>query len=190
MGCLLEWHQKRQPIRDDQPNIPIADWWIFREHQQLSALSCSQCSRRAPVPKGGIRFRRPGAFHRARWMAKLIYALKIFLFRCQSHLTRSESVGLKRFIIFTITTYISAWYAAAPCPTSAPAKDPAFAKSLFQYPDEVLQKATVSVFSRHLWYISDRVVGLAFFDKMIKPHEKRQMVRALKDNDGSDDPPR
>ena len=41
------------------------------------------------VPKGGIRFRRPGAFHRARWMAKLIYALKIFLFRCQFHLTRS-----------------------------------------------------------------------------------------------------
>ena len=98
-------------------------------------------------------------------------------------------MGLKRFIIFTITTYIPAWY-AAPCPTSAPAQDLAFAKSLLQYPDEVVSKTTASVFSRHLWYISDRVVGLAFFDKMIKPHEKSQMVRTLKDNDASDDPPR
>ncbi|KAG0711831.1 hypothetical protein GWK47_019771 [Chionoecetes opilio] len=36
------------------------------------------------------RFRAPGAFHQARWMAKGIYALKIFLFRGQVKLTAHE----------------------------------------------------------------------------------------------------
>lgn len=34
-----------------------------------------------------FKIRRPGALHRARWMAKLIYSLKIFLFRSQFKLT-------------------------------------------------------------------------------------------------------
>ena len=33
------------------------------------------------APKRGIKFRDPGAMHRARWMAKVICAIKIWLFR-------------------------------------------------------------------------------------------------------------
>ena len=34
-------------------------------------------------PLRGIKFKSPGAMHRVRWMAKLIYAIKLFLFRHQ-----------------------------------------------------------------------------------------------------------
>lgn len=34
-----------------------------------------------------IRIKKPGALHRARWMAKIIYSLKIFLFRKQFKLS-------------------------------------------------------------------------------------------------------
>ena len=42
------------------------------------------------VPSGDVCFRIPGAFHHARWMAKAIYSLKIFIFREQFHMTEDE----------------------------------------------------------------------------------------------------
>lgn len=36
----------------------------------------------------GIRFRLPEAMHHARWMSKVIYSLKIFIFRSQFKLTK------------------------------------------------------------------------------------------------------
>ena len=46
-------------------------------------------------PERGVRFRAPGAIHQARWMAKVIYALKIWLFRSQFKLTAKEERGLR-----------------------------------------------------------------------------------------------
>ncbi|KAG0710828.1 Serine/threonine-protein kinase PLK4 [Chionoecetes opilio] len=47
-------------------------------------------------PLRGIRILRPGALHRARWMAKIIYAIKIYLFRYpdQFCLTAGEKSGI------------------------------------------------------------------------------------------------
>lgn len=42
-------------------------------------------------------FRAPGAMHNARWMARAIYCLKIFLFKDQVKLTSSEQSGLENF---------------------------------------------------------------------------------------------
>ena len=33
------------------------------------------------IPAAGVRFKQPGAFHHAPWMAKAIYTLKIFMFQ-------------------------------------------------------------------------------------------------------------
>ncbi len=46
-----------------------------------------------PVP---VHFTSPGADHRARWMAKGIYCLKIYLFREQFRLTTQEGAALRR----------------------------------------------------------------------------------------------
>ncbi|KAG0712292.1 hypothetical protein GWK47_018790 [Chionoecetes opilio] len=64
----------------------------------------------------------PGALHRARWMAKLIYAMKILLFANQFQLTARETLGLKRFTFFVLEVYVSAWFTAS-VPSSAPAND-------------------------------------------------------------------
>jgi len=37
------------------------------------------------------RFRQAGAYHMARWMAKVIYSFKIYLFRDQFHLNRHRT---------------------------------------------------------------------------------------------------
>lgn len=44
----------------------------------------------------------PGAYHRARWMAKIIYCLKIYIFCGQLKLKQSELNGLKVFNEFII----------------------------------------------------------------------------------------
>jgi len=51
-----------------------------------------------------------GAYHRVRWMAKIIYSLKIYLFRSQFRLTKTELAGLQQFNSFTVKLYLKAWY--------------------------------------------------------------------------------
>jgi len=41
---------------------------------------------------------------------------------------------------------------------------------------------------RHLWYLSELLVGFAFFDDEVPVEEKRLMVLALKENEGSEEP--
>jgi len=42
------------------------------------------------IPPKGIHFKRPGAYHLARWMCKGIYCLKIYIFQEQFKLTKAE----------------------------------------------------------------------------------------------------
>lgn len=48
--------------------------------------------------------------HRARWMAKLILSMKIYLFRSQFVLSDDELSGLKSFINFVLVVYIKNLY--------------------------------------------------------------------------------
>lgn len=64
----------------------------------------------------------PGAFHHARWMAKAIYTLKIFLLRDNFRLTRNEKINLRALCIFIVKLYLKKWF-SAPLSTKAPAVD-------------------------------------------------------------------
>jgi len=50
----------------------------YRELLELSVIFLGG------IPVRGIHFQMPGAMHRARWMSKVIYAIKIWLFRINS----------------------------------------------------------------------------------------------------------
>ena len=141
------------------------------------------------VPKRGIRLRKPGAMHRARWMSKAIYAIKLHLFRRQFRLTAAEATGIRRAVVFVVSSYTAAWF-QAPFAAAAPATDLGFLKALVAYPDRSLSKAVVPVFMRHLWYLSERLVLVALFDDDVPLATKRAMVAASRDREGSEDPPR
>src|SRR5215469_9960870 len=82
---LLEQLKHQQP-RDD-----------YKEFLQLSLvfLGC--------IKEEEFSFRVPGAIHHARWMAKAIYSLKIYIFRHQFPLTDSENNGIEELCLFIIT---------------------------------------------------------------------------------------
>ncbi len=130
------------------------------------------------TPERGIHFRQPGALHRARWMARIIYAIKICLFHSQFKMTRSEESAMKRFAVFIVSTYIKFWY-LAPLAASAPASDLNFMKMLISYEDKKLSQSAMKAFLRHQWYLSESLVSLSFFDDGTSLEAKREMIKAL-----------
>jgi hypothetical protein len=131
----------------------------------------------------------PGALHRARWMSKLIYSLKIYIFRSQFSLTGRELAGLRDFNIFVVRIYLKAWYSCQ-CPVLAPLNDLELLKQLQAYEtNPSVSKAALHSFSGHLWYLSETLVGLSFFDSRVSDDTKVAMVAALQQS-GPNDPPR
>lgn len=136
------------------------------------------------VPSRGISFRLPGAIHHARWMTKAIYSLKIYLFRNQFHLTQHEEIAIKSICIFIVRLYIQVWF-DAPLSYKAPFQDLNFLKNLLKYNsiDKKISQIAVKKMCNHLWYLSPEASALSFFDKNISVETKREMVKALKNED-------
>ena len=96
------------------------------------------------IPKGGIRFFRPGALRHARWTSQLINSIKIYLFQAQCRLEAKDLLGISRFVYFVLDICIPAWF-VTPLAASDPAHDLAFAKSLVDYGDKDLARTTASL---------------------------------------------
>lgn len=133
-----------------------------------------------PAPPSKIRFRAPGACHHARWMAKAIYCLKIYLFRQQFHLTARELNAIRDICQFVVRLYVKIWF-CAPLPVSAANLDFKFLLDLLSYSriDKDISRVTLKKWCRHLWYLAEEAIGLAFFDQTIPFNVMKGMVRAI-----------
>jgi hypothetical protein len=154
-----------------QTNIVRGD---YREFVELSMIFLGVS------PPRGTHFRAPGAMHHARWMSKVIYSMKIWLFRSEFKLTKSEERGIRQMCLFAVIVYLKAWF-SAPLPASAPRHDLCLLQNLYKYRqyNECISEATCKKFESHLWYLSEQLVGLAFFDPDVSVTTKRKMVEAL-----------
>ena len=131
-------------------------------------------------PPCGIKFAAPGALHHARWMNKALYSIKLWMFRRQFSVTAREERGLLDVCLFVVLIYIQFWF-TAPCPVSAPNNDLMLLKRLYEYKsvNPVISELACKKFATHLWYLSEEVVGLAFFDSNVPTEEKRAMIKSL-----------
>lgn len=122
----------------------------------------------------------PGAMHHARWMSKVIYSLKIWMFKAQFKLTPAEERGLRDVCVFAVRVYLKAWI-SAPQASRAPYNDLLLLNLLLEYSSihSAISKATSHKFSNHLWYMSQELVSLAFFDRRVSSSTKRLMVSAM-----------
>lgn len=130
-----------------------------------------------------IHWRAPGPVHRARWMAKLIYAMKMYVFRSQQgafRLTKKEEAQIERFVKFGALIYTRAWI-AAPLATEAPAGDLQLWVDLGNYQsiDPEISRAARKILENHLWYLSDELVGLALFSDLVTAAEKKKIVQGM-----------
>lgn len=156
----------------------------YKELLQLTLLFLGENSTKS------VHINSPGAVHRARWMAKIIYCLKIYLFRKQFSLSASELSALRNFNLFAVKIYLKNWF-ECPKATLAPANDLQMMKDLLKYKATNLKiaNAAFKTMSRHMWYLSEKLIGLAFFESTVSVEQKRAMVLSL-DKIAPPNPPR
>ena len=106
------------------------------------------------VPARGVSFRMPAELHRAKWMAKSIYSLKIWMLERQFKLSKREQNGIADICLFTVKLYVTAWY-QAPYALFAARLDLQLLKNIMEY--KALNTAVADValkkFLSHLWYL-------------------------------------
>ena len=146
----------------------------YREFLELSYIFLGG------VPVRGVRFQVLGAMHRARWMAKVIYAIKVWLFRSQFKMTAFEEKGVRDLATFAVLIHLKAWM-TAPIAVEAPLNDFMLMGQLLKYPHATVSTATSKKLGLHLWYISEELVGLALFDSRIPPESKKLMLAAMEE---------
>lgn len=140
------------------------------------------------VPHGGIHFNACAGTSRARWMAFIIYDLKLYMFGRTIaipglfKITPQQEERIIRFLKFVIKGgYIMSWF-CVPSAACAPKNDIKFIERLmlFKKEDNRIAKIAIEKILKHLWYISEVLIGLSFFDESIGNNEKQKMIANLK----------
>ena len=118
----------------------------YRELMELTLLFLGRS------PSRGTRFWVPAANHHARWMAKVIYTFKVWMFRSQFRLTSHEQKGLRDLCVFFSRVYVKVWV-TAPLAVKAPNSDLSLLKCLKKYADinDAISEVTTKKMAHHLW---------------------------------------
>ena len=139
------------------------------------------------IKRSSVPLRQPGGLHRARWMAKAIYAMKIELLldgnEVVIQLTARELQGIKRFNRFVVTIYIQSWFSGR-IVADAPLNDIMLIQSLHDYDDAALQSVGLKMMERHSWYISPELATVALVSHHLSDEDKTQLVLNMKDDRG------
>ncbi|KAK3924257.1 Putative gustatory receptor 36b, partial [Frankliniella fusca] len=158
--------EKRQPRGD------------YRELLELTIIFLG-----GSVPgKAEYSFKAPGASSKTRWMAKALYAFKIWMFGKQLKLDTAQSDSFLKMCIFISMYYVKHWY-ECPDAVKAPANDLQLLQSLSLRKESHIQ-AAFSKLTNHLWYLSETLVCLALFDDRVPLQEKRTIVTSIQSKQG------
>ena len=135
-----------------------------------------------------LQFHKPGALHSARWMAKLLYSIKLVMLAPMilSQLPKGAVFGagqldrIKRFVAFIVLCYVP-WWLTAPVTAYAPTNDLAFITRVRRYAsvDEASSSSALTAFNRHLWYLTQELVPLTLFCRSVDDTVKEAIVKKL-----------
>lgn len=126
-------------------------------------------------------FHTPHACSHARWMAKIIYSLKMYLFRSQLNLSRSDVINLKNISLFICLIYVKHWMQCCVA-SNAPYNDLIFIKDLERYAviNKRISMLAIEKFKNHLWYLGPESVVLSLFSDKVPDHIKHRMFENMK----------
>ena len=152
----------------------------YREFLQLAASMIR-------IKRSAVPLRQPGGLHRARWMAKAIYAMKIELLldgnEVVIELAARELQGIKRFNRFVVTIYIQSWFSCR-IVADASLNDIMLIQSLHDCDDAALQSVGLKMMKRHSWYISPELATVALVSHHLSDEDKTQLVLNMKGDRG------
>ncbi len=125
-------------------------------------------------------FKKPGPTHHARWMQKIIYVLKMYLFRKQLDLSVAIKRKLQQLSLFFTLIYTKTWL-TAPIVADAPVNDLKLYEDLISFKaiHSKIAKAALDKFTGHLWYLSPEIVPLALFSSLLSSEDKQDLQKAI-----------
>ena len=134
----------------------------------------------------GFKFKKPGACHKARFMAFGLLALKALAFSDQQIVKKKcfsngeEVILLERFVKYALAFYIP-HFLTSNIASDAPVRDLQLYKNLIQYKqvDEVLADSALKTLSRHFWYLVPNTVVYSLFSDLVTEDEKSGIAAKL-----------
>ena len=132
-------------------------------------------------------FRKPGTLPKARWMAKLLYSLKICLLECEIQklpagtiTTRQQLLKLRDFVKFATLVY-SSWWLSAGSAVDAPYNDLLLYQQILKYRavNQIVSDSALSAFNRHLWYLTSEMVPIALFSGKVPAEQRHALALSL-----------
>lgn len=142
----------------------------YKELCQLSLIVLG-----VPIPR--YKFRRPGAHHHARWMAKAIYSLKMYIFRNQMNYSEDENIGFSDMCLFVVFIYARYWILCTNV-SDASLNDLNLYKDLHRFKsiDKEIADSALNKLTNHLWYLSPEMVPLSLFSSNVPIQEKKEII--------------
>lgn len=132
-------------------------------------------------------FRRPGAVHKARWMAKVLYAIKMVLLENQISLlprgtitTSTQPQKLRSFVTFVCLVY-SRWWMTSSSAVDAPWHDICLYQDLVKYAqvNPGISASALKALNRHLWYLCSEMIPVALFSDIVPKDELQYLAEKL-----------
>ena len=133
-------------------------------------------------------FRKPGAMHNARLMAKIIYSLKIFMIRdfAEEKLpdlkicTFEEYTLITRFVNFCVLVYVPWWLTASNGADSV-INDFLLVKKVSDYAlvDKDCSDSATNSLKNQLWYLSAELIPLGWFCDKINDATKEKVAKEI-----------
>ena len=136
-----------------------------------------------PVP---ITIRKPGALHRARFMASSLYLLKICLYQKQ-FVTDQQNITNATILAEYVALIHAPYFLRSPLAISAPRLDRDLWMDLRYYKEcfgvnmrqtEMIDAVQNSMMN-HLWYLTEELVVFGLFDVDLPEEERRSMAIKL-----------
>lgn len=119
-------------------------------------------------------FKKPGAMSTTRWMAKVLYSLKTWMFGRQLKLSRDLDTKLFKLNVFISRVYVRAWFQASLAP-QAPLNDLTLLKTLYANRKQGSHwESALNKLKDHLWYLSPKLLCMALFDERVTFDEKKK----------------
>ena len=132
-------------------------------------------------PPQKFTFKKPGAFNKTRWMANILYGIKIFLFRSQVlKRAKAEQHKYERFVLFICIYYVKNWF-LAPIASDAPITDLTLYKGMLEFyeNDPDVSKAIIDKLNNHTWYMNQMFVPFNLFSNSVDERVKLKIAKKL-----------
>ena len=136
----------------------------------------------------------PGALHKARWMAKLLYSIKMIILKDHIFALPKGSVfnsedqyfKLREFVVFVVHLYCAWWVNCASSAINAPEQDLMLYKSILKYRavSEIVSQSAKKAFDRHLWYLTSELSFFSVFSSTLSVSELKDIAEKLLESKG------